>query len=162
LTALPGGVGGTELVAWRLDREKHASTWDSGEGAFQVGGRWNSTGVGAAYCALDPATPILEVAAHKDFDLLDTELHTIAWLQIDAGPTIHVVNPATVSNRNWLKPGVPGAGQQAFGDKLVAGHAFEAIPASSQATAGPLRSSLRERLGSIASSTKNALRWTLD
>lgn len=29
----------TELIAWRLDQAAHAPTWDSGEGAFRVGGR---------------------------------------------------------------------------------------------------------------------------
>ena len=130
MTPLPGRLGGTELVAWRLDRAKHASTWDSGEGAFQVGGRWNSAGVRAVYCALDPATTILEVAVHKGFVVLDTEPHTMTRLRISDGSTIHVVDPSTVPNPNWLKPGVPGAGQQAFGDNLLASHAFVAIPSA--------------------------------
>jgi RES domain-containing protein len=111
VTPLPSGLGGTELVAWRLDREKYASTWDSGEGAYQVGGRWNSAGVRAVYCALDPATTILEVAVHKGFDVLDPQPHTMTRLQIHDGTTIHIVDPATVPNPNWLRPGVPGAGQ---------------------------------------------------
>jgi hypothetical protein len=31
-------LGGGKLIAWRLDQARLASTWDSGEGAFQVGG----------------------------------------------------------------------------------------------------------------------------
>lgn len=54
-------------MAWRLDQSKYAATWDSGEGAFLVGGRWNSRGVRAVYCAIDPATAILEVAVQRDF-----------------------------------------------------------------------------------------------
>jgi len=67
--ALGGGIG---LVIWRLDQRKHAESWDSGEGAFRQGGRWNSKGVRAVYCSFDPAPAILEVAVHKGFKVLDT------------------------------------------------------------------------------------------
>ena len=56
MTPLPAALGGNELVAWRLDAAIHASTWASGEGAFLHGGRWNSKGVRAVYCSIDPAT----------------------------------------------------------------------------------------------------------
>lgn len=128
MTPLPSALDGAELVGWRLDRDKHAATWDSGEGAFQVGGRWNSAGVRAVYCAFDPATTILEVAVHKGFNVLDTDPHTLTSLRIHAPADIHVVNAVAVPNPNWLRPGVPGAGQQAFGDELLANHAFVAIP----------------------------------
>lgn len=128
MTPLPGALGGTEIVGWRLDRAKHAATWDSGEGAFQVGGRWNSAGVRAVYCAFDPATTILEVAVHKGFHVLDTDPHTLTSLRVHDAAAIHVVHAADVPNPNWLRPGVSGAGQQAFGDALLANHAFVAIP----------------------------------
>ena len=72
MTPLPAQLGGGELVAWRLDKEEFAPTWDNGEGAYRAGGRWNSIGVRAVYCAIDPATAILEVAVHKGFIVLDT------------------------------------------------------------------------------------------
>lgn len=128
MTPLPAALGGKELVAWRLDREKHAASWDSGEGAFQVGGRWNSAGVRAVYCALDPATSILEVAVHKGFTVLDTDPHVITRLCVDAGSDIRIVEPSDIPNPNWLKPGVPSAGQREFGDKLLATHPFVLIP----------------------------------
>lgn len=127
MNPLPGALGGTELVAWRLDRERHASTWDSGEGAFQVGGRWNSVGVRAVYCAFDPATTILEVAVHKGFDVLDTDPHTLTRMRIRDVGAVHVVDAADIPNPNWLRPGVPSAGAQRFGDDLLANHAFVAI-----------------------------------
>lgn len=128
MTPLPGALGGTELVAWRLDQAVHASTWDSGEGAYRVGGRWNSAGLRAVYCALDPATAILEVAVHKGFHALDTVPHVLtATLIADAGG-VHVVRPEDVPNPNWLRPGIPGAGQQAFGDALLRRHRFVAVP----------------------------------
>ncbi|MEA2728512.1 MAG: hypothetical protein QOF70_2987, partial [Acetobacteraceae bacterium] len=59
-------------MAWRLDQQGFAATWDSGEGAYRLGGRWNTKGVRAVYCSVDPATAILEVAVHKGFRALDT------------------------------------------------------------------------------------------
>jgi len=130
MTLLPIGLGGTELVAWRLDQAIHAATWDSGEGAYRVGGRWNSKGVRAVYCSLDPATAILEVAVHKGFRALDTVAHTITAAVVADPAHVHVVDPATVPNPNWLRPGIPGAGQQAFGDTLLRRHRFVAIPSA--------------------------------
>ena len=66
MTALPAALGrGEDLVVWRLEERTYAATWDSGEGPFLYGGRWNSKGVRVVYCALDPAVAILEVAVHK-------------------------------------------------------------------------------------------------
>ncbi|WP_411034248.1 RES family NAD+ phosphorylase [Shinella sp. BYT-45] len=130
MSFLPVALGGTELVAWRLDRAVHAATWDSGEGAYRFGGRWNSKGVRAVYCSLDPATAILEVAVHKGFRALDTVAHTMTAAAIAEPAGVHVVDPASVPNPNWLRPGIPGAGQQAFGDDLLRRHRFVAIPSA--------------------------------
>lgn len=127
MTPLPASLGGSELVAWRLDQSKYAATWDSGEGAFLVGGRWNSRGVRAVYCAIDPATAILEVAVHKGFRALDTVPHVITAATIDP-VGVFIVEPDAVPNANWLRPGIPSAGQQAFGDDLLAKHRFVVIP----------------------------------
>ncbi|WP_273793779.1 RES family NAD+ phosphorylase [Brucella anthropi] len=126
----PVALGGSELVAWRLDQAIHASTWDSGEGAYRVGGRWNSKGIRAVYCSLDPATAILEVAVHKGFRALDTIAHTMTALTITDPAQVHVVEPGSVPNSNWLRPGIPGAGQQAFGDDLLRRHRFVALPSA--------------------------------
>ena len=128
MTPLPGALGGGELVAWRLDPAVYAATWESGEGAYRAGGRWNSRGVRAVYCAFEPATAILEVAVHKGFADLDTVPHVLTSLTIDDPAGVHVVDPATVSNPHWLHPGKPSAGQQAFGDALLASHRFVVFP----------------------------------
>lgn len=130
MTPLPGALGSGELVAWRLDRATFKDTWDSGEGAFQVGGRWNSPGVRAVYCSMDPSTAILEVAVHKTFRVLDTVLHVITSLRIDDPSKVHIVEPGDVPNPNWLRPGIPGAGQQSFGDGLLNDHFFVLIPSA--------------------------------
>lgn len=127
MTPLPASLGGSELVAWRLDQSKYAATWDSGEGAFLASGRWNSRGVRAVYCSIDPATAILEVAVHKGFKALDMVPHVITAATIDPAG-VFVVAPTAVPNSNWLTPGIPSAGQQAFGDDLLTKHRFVVIP----------------------------------
>lgn len=130
MTPLPPGLGGSELVAWRLDQAKFGGTWDSGEGAYQVGGRWNSRGVRAVYCSIDPATAILEVAVHKGFKTLDIVRHVLTSVIISDPATVHIVDPAAIPNPNWLRPGIPSAGQQRFGDALLALHRFIVIPSA--------------------------------
>src|ERR1700756_1651978 len=126
----PPPLGAAELVAWRLEEASHAASWDSGEGAYRVGGRWNSKGVRAVYCSIDPATAILEIAVHKGFMALDTIAHVMtAALGTDV-TDVHIVDPAAVPNPNWLRPGIPSAGQQAFGDDLLRRYRFVAIPSA--------------------------------
>ena len=115
---------------WRLDQRRFAPTWDSGEGAFRAGGRWSPAGIRAVYCALDPATAILEVAVHRGFQVLDTLPHTLTSARINDPRDIFVVDPASVPDANWLRPGTPGAGQQAFGARLLAAHAFVLMPSA--------------------------------
>lgn len=129
MTSLPPGLGGSiDLVVWRLDREKHGATWSSGEGAYLAGGRWNSKGVRAVYCSLDPATAILEVAVHKGFDVLDTDAHVLSEILIQDPASLHIVQPDDVPNSNWLRPGGATVGQRQFGDRLLASHPGFAIP----------------------------------
>lgn len=127
MTPLPGALGGRELVAWRLDAAAHAQTWDSGEGAYLGGGRWNSKGVRAVYCSIDPATAILEVAVHKGFKALDIVPHVLTACDVEPAG-VFIVQPAVIPNPNWLRPGIPSGGQQAFGDGLLATHKFVLIP----------------------------------
>lgn len=130
MTPLPAPLGGNELVAWRLDQAQFGPAWDSGEGAYRVGGRWNGKGTRAVYCSIDPATAILEVAVHKGFKALDTIPHVLTGMSVTEPSSVHVVDPTSVPNRNWLRPGIPGAGQQAFGDALLARHKFVLIPSA--------------------------------
>jgi RES domain-containing protein len=131
VTPLPPSLGGpAALVAWRLDRKKYAGTWDSGEGARLEGGRWNSIGQAVVYASLDPATTILEKAVHAGFSILDTVPHVLTNLEVLDPSSVHVVQPEDVPNTNWLKPTYPSAGQQAFGDALLAAHLFVLIPSA--------------------------------
>ena len=115
-------------MAWRLDQAVFAATWDSGEGAYRLGGRWNSRGVRAVYCSVDPATAILEVAVHKGFNALDIVPHVMTAVTFATPASMHVVDPASVPNVSWLRPGTPSAGQQGWGDALLASNSFVLIP----------------------------------
>ena len=130
MTPLPGALGTGEIVAWRLDQGRFAANWDSGEGAFKLGGRWNSKGVRSVYASIDPSTAILEVAVHKGFRALDTVPHVLTSFEITDPSALHVVDIVRVPNANWLNPGIPSAGQQQFGDGLLAGHVFLLIPST--------------------------------
>lgn len=130
MTPLPAALGGSELVVWRLDAAEHAAAWDSGEGAYRAGGRWNNRGVRAVYCSVDPATAILEIAVHKGFVALDTVPHILTAVTINEPGSVHVVAPDSIPNPNWARPGIPSAGQQAFGDALLARHKFVLMPSA--------------------------------
>lgn len=130
MAPLPGALGGTELVAWRLDRKLHGATWDSGEGAFLGGGRWNSKGVRAVYCALDPSTTIMEVAVHAGFKILNTVPYVLSEMAIPDPGNVLVVRPEDVPNPHWLTPIPPGPDQQQFGDALLAANKFVVLPSA--------------------------------
>jgi RES domain-containing protein len=110
VTPLPPPLGGTELVAWRLDRARYRASWDSGEGAYRVGGRWNGRGVRAVYCSIAPATAILEVAVHTGFPALDTVPHVLTAVTIIEPSRVHVVEPdsAPYPNSQLLNVSLPG------------------------------------------------------
>jgi RES domain-containing protein len=130
MTPLPAALGGDELVAWRLDGAGYGANWDSGEGAFLYGGRWNGKGVRAVYCSIDPATAILEVAVHKGFRALDVVPHVLTAVTILDPAAVHIVDPVSLPNANWLTPGLPSAGQQDHGNQLLGQHKFIAIPSA--------------------------------
>ncbi|WP_118134923.1 RES family NAD+ phosphorylase [Oceanicella sp. SM1341] len=130
MTPLPFPLEQGPLTAWRIDHARFAASWDSGEGAFRVGGRWNTPRRRAVYCAFDPATAILEVAVHKGFALLDATPSVLTALEVLVPRSIRVVRPEEVPNPGWLVPGYPGAGQMRFGDALLAEHGMIAIPST--------------------------------
>jgi RES domain-containing protein len=121
-------LGRDQLFFWRLDRKKHASTWDSGEGAFRVGGRWNSGGTRCVYCSLEPSTAILEVAVHVGFAALNATPHVLTKARITDPSALHICQTDEIPNANWLVPGATRLGQQAFGDNLLTTHSFIALP----------------------------------
>lgn len=118
------------LVGWRVDELVFASAWDSGVGAERVGGRWNPVGMKAVYCALDPATCIIEVAVHKKFKVLDTKPHVLTSMEVLDTSNLRAVQPAEMPNPGWLHGGSPSMGQQRFGAKLLQAHDFVLFPSA--------------------------------
>ncbi|WP_299846874.1 RES domain-containing protein [uncultured Paracoccus sp.] len=127
MNTLPVPLGSGELRLWRLDHQRYAGTWASGAGSFRVGGRWSSKGLPVVYCAIDPAVAILEVAVHKGFEVLDTEPHVLTSARVDAA-MLYVVDAKALPNANWLRPGVPSAGQQLHGSRLLRAHDGILVP----------------------------------
>jgi len=130
VTPLPAALEGeaSALVAWRLDERRHAALWNSGEGARRAGGRWNSRGRRAVYCAIDPSTAILEVAAYKGLRALDVVPHTLTSLAIRDADRLRVLQPHEIPEATWLEPGQVSAAQQAFGDRLLSEHGCLVLP----------------------------------
>lgn len=130
MTPLPPPLGSGEIRFWRLDAARHASTWDSGEGAFLGGGRWNPKGLRMVYAALDPATALVEVAVHKGFAALDSVPHVLTSARIPDPTSIHAVTPGDLPFPDWLLPGLPAAAQQAHGKALTEAHPFVLLPST--------------------------------
>ena len=129
MNSLPGQSG--PVAFWRLDEDRYKATWDSGEGARLKGGRWSSIGVPVVYCALDPATAILEVAVHKTFKALNARPHVLSSAALRVSwSVVRVVQPEEVPNRLWLYPTAFSSSQQAFGDALLSAHDFVALPSA--------------------------------
>jgi len=130
MTPLPGALGGQGLVAWRLDRARHAASWDSGEGAFQVGGRWNPAGVRAVYAAFDPAAAVLEVAVHKGFGVLDSQPHQLTRFEITAPDKLRVYQPEDVPDPDWLSPNDQTPAQRVWGAEQLQAHKVIILPSA--------------------------------
>lgn len=65
---------------------------------------------------------------HKGFKALDTVPHILTELIVADVASVQVIEPSSIPNPNWLRPGAVGAGQQAFGDALLAAHKFVVFP----------------------------------
>jgi RES domain-containing protein len=130
VTPLPAPLGAAELAAWRLDDARFAATWDSGEGAFLFGGRWNSPGVRAVYCSIDPSTAILEVAVHSGFAELAARPHVLTSFTIYDPADVHVVQPTDIPEPAWLRSIETNPAQQRFGDDLLTSARFVVIPSA--------------------------------
>lgn len=120
---LPG-----EPILWRLDRDRYAGQWDSGEGAYLLGGRWNIPGTRVVYCALDAATAILEVSVHVGLRQLDAVPHVLTSAHIARLTDIHFVRPSDIPDPAWLLPGEAHGAQRIWGDDMLREHPLIAVP----------------------------------
>ncbi len=128
MTSLSEALGWNKLIAWRLDPLQFAPTWDSGEGAFRFGGRWNRPGLRAVYSSRDPATAILEVAVHKGFEALDRVPHVLTGFRVTDPSQVHVLPAKALPDLKWLSSGLPSVTQQDYGNLLLDNHPFVLLP----------------------------------
>jgi RES domain-containing protein len=73
---------------------------------------------------------MLEVAVHTGFKALDAVPHILTAINITEPSSVHIVRPEAIPNRDWLRPGIPSSGQQAFGDGLLTRHKFLLVPST--------------------------------
>ena len=68
--------------------------------------------------------------SHKGFNVLDTVSHTLLEIKIDNSDLsrLKIIKPEDVPNPNWLHPGLVSAGQQQFGDALLAQYPLVIVP----------------------------------
>lgn len=127
MTPLPKPDASGTFIAWRLERAGYEDKWDEGVGPFLNGGRWTPERKHAVYASVDPATAILEVAANAGLYNLDTAKRTLIRFSISLAHC-KVIWPVDVPNPNWLVPGNPTTGQQAFGQRAMADRGAVLIP----------------------------------
>ncbi len=77
--------------------------------------------------------------------------HVLTAFEILDQADLKTVLPSDVPNANWLRPAIPSAGQQQFGDVLARDHLFVAIPSAVSSMAwnvvfNPQRAAGRYRL----------------
>ena len=128
MTPLPAALGGKGLIVWRIETTKHLPSWQSAEGAFLFGGRWNSAGKRVIYTSIDPSTAIVEVGVHKGFNSLDVVPHTMLAIAIHKPAHVHVRDASTIPEASWLRPGAVSVEQQKFGDALLSQNAVVVVP----------------------------------
>ncbi len=104
------------MIIYRLVHPRHSRTAFSGEGAFLVGGRWNSPGVRVVYASSSIALAVLEILAyrkaHKPLPprhlyTVDLEESQVAWLSPEQLPDDwmdypHPENTQAVGD-DWVK-----------------------------------------------------------
>lgn len=130
MTPLPAPLGAAVVAAHRLDRKKHARHWDSGEGAFQVGGRWNPVRTRAVYCSLDPSTAVLEVAVHKGFAILDTDPHVMTSFTLSGAAPVRVFGLDDIPELDSLDPNCSDPARRGWGDAQLAAHPVIVLPSA--------------------------------
>jgi RES domain-containing protein len=101
--------------AWRIVKEKHATTAFDGEGAWRFGGRWNSQGTRVVYTSgslslaaletlvhLNPPVPFRYVALRIQFDTALVETLSVAdlpgeWMEEPPPPSTKTIG------EQWVK-----------------------------------------------------------
>ena len=105
------------IRAWRIVKAKHAATAFSGDGARQVGGRWNSPGAGVVYVAGSASLAILEILVHLPYSEL-MKRYVVFEVTFDDA-LVRAVDSSGLP-KNWREY-PPPAETQRIGDTWLAG-----------------------------------------
>lgn len=105
------------IRAWRIVKAKHAATAFSGDGARQVGGRWNSPGAPVVYVAGSASLAILEILVHLPYSEL-MKRYVVFEVTFDDA-LVRAVDAAGLP-KNWREY-PPPAETQRIGDAWLAG-----------------------------------------
>ena len=88
------------LRVYRIVKPRHERSAWTGEGASKVGGRWNSRGIPAVYCAGSLALAAMEMLVHLEGpDLLAR--YRWAWIELDSRRVIDL--DAKRPPRRWYE-----------------------------------------------------------
>jgi RES domain-containing protein len=128
MTGAPPRYVPPSQIVWRLSDPAFAADWGQGEGARLFGGRWNHVGRSVVYASGDPATALLEVAVHKDLDVLINTPHIKTAFSINQVADLHIVWPKDIPDTDWLMRNKPTDQQRDFGHDLLDRYAFVALP----------------------------------
>lgn len=105
------------LSAWRITKQRHATSAFNGEGARLYGGRWNSSGTPMIYTAQSQSLAVLEVLVQ-----LESPEPLKRYLFFEVAIDVSCMGELDLSTlpRNWKADPVPPR-VQAIGDDWVAG-----------------------------------------
>lgn len=103
------------MRAWRICKERFATTAFDGEGAFRDGGRWNSEGVRVVYVAGSAALATLEVLVHVSEP---DDLHRIPYVLIPVDFEPDLVSEPSALPQGWHED-PPPVDAAAVGDQWV-------------------------------------------
>ena len=104
-----------KFTAWRIAKQKHASTAFTGEGARLFGGRWNNPGTSIVYTAESQSLAVLEMLVHLDsLELL--RKYVLFELGIDDSAIEHLDHSRLP--KDWRVDPLP-ASVRAIGDSWI-------------------------------------------
>jgi RES domain-containing protein len=93
------------IKVYRICKTKYASTAFDGEGAFQVGGRWNSKGTRIVYTAESLSLAVLEMLVHFQDDSI---LPAYSFIQVEFDDSlVKSVHEIAKLPKNWSQSPSP-------------------------------------------------------